>query len=293
MGRKKLSEYPPEVAAKMRAELSAKQREAWARREENGFGARLNAAKRDDVREAISKSVKARWDEGTYDERVNGMEGATGSKHPGWTWGERQYREVLEFFEPVACSECGATDQKIDCHHVDENRSNYLLSNLAWFCVPCHLHLHHYSTTSKRRRPVVKLARNYAFEYAHVLPWHPGKCNRLHGHSGHLRVEVEGRLNPLGIIMDFGDLGAAVKASVVEPLDHQFLNDFLGNPTSEEMLVWIWTRLESIGLKGLSQVTFAETDTSEAILTKASMLEAFGWDTDGERWALVPKTGGG
>lgn len=262
-------------------------------REENGFGSRLNAAKRDDVRERISESVAERWAEGAYVGRVNGMTGKRGSEHPGWTWGKSNYHEILTHFEPVVCSACGATeaDGKIDSHHVDEDRANYLLSNLVWFCVPCHLWLHHYDAESRTRtkRPVLRLARSFVFEYAHVLPWHPGKCNRLHGHSGHIEIEVAGRLDPNGVVIDFGDLGKAAKMAVVEPLDHRWLNDFLGNPTSEEMLVWAWTRLESIGVKGLIRVTFSETDTSSATLTKDAMLDAYGWDNIDGDWRLVAK----
>jgi 6-pyruvoyltetrahydropterin/6-carboxytetrahydropterin synthase len=288
MGRRPLSSYPPEVAAKMRADYAQKQREAWAKREENGLGARLNGAKRDDVRARIAESVKQRWEEGAYVGRVNGMSGKRASQNANWQWGKNQFREILTQFEPVACSACGATEE-VNTHHVDESHDNYLLSNLAWYCVPCHLHLHHYEKTSRTRRPVIRLARSFAFEYAHILPWHPGKCNRLHGHSGHIEVEVAGRLDPNGVVLDFGDLGKAAKASVVEPLDHRFLNDFLGNPTSEEMLVWAWTRLESIAVKGLERITFRETDTSSATLTKAAMLDAYGWDFIDDEWRLVAR----
>lgn len=296
MGRKPLSSYPPEVAARMRADYSARQREAWKRRDENGFGARANGAKRPEVQEAIADAVKQRWEEGRYDDRVNGMAGRTDANSTGWQWGKRQYREILFAHAPYECMYCGAPGDDADgnplnVHHVDERHDNYLLSNLMALCVPCHLWQYHYEGGSGKT-PFVTIAKRFAFEYAHILPWHPGKCAQLHGHSGHLEVSVRGRLNPLGVVMDFSELSAAVKMAIVEPLDHRMLNDFLPNPTSEEFLVWAWRRLEIAGLKGLERIGFSETDSSSVAIGKADMVEAYGWARDAGEWVLVRKPNG-
>lgn len=292
MGRKPLSSYPPEVAAKMRADYSARFRENWAKRDSNKLGSRANAALRPEVQQRIAESVKARWQEGAYAGRVNGMAGMVGSLHPTWTWGRNDFKEILTQHEPPQCALCGEADDKLDVHHVDENHDNYLLTNLMHLCVPCHLWRFHYGdrpSAGHVKRPFVSLTKEVRFEYAHVLPWHHGKCGRIHGHSGRLVAEVRARLDPNDCVMDFYDLGAALKV-IHELVDHQMLNDLIENPTSEALLVWTWGKLESIGIKGLSRLVFAETDSSTSSLTASDMIEAFGWDrTEHGEWVFVPK----
>ena len=222
------------------------------------------------------------------------MSGRYGKRNPLWTWGKTHYAEILEQYEEKVCRYCGSR-AVLNAHHLDENHDNYLLTNLVWVCVPCHMWRFHYGMSKKhpkqKKAPFVTVGKRFSFEYAHILPWHPGKCARLHGHTGHLNVEVRGRLDPNGVVMDFADLKACVKSAVVEPLDHQLLNDFLPNPTSEEMLVWCWFRLESIGLKGLHRIRFEETDTSWSEISTDALLEAYGWDKSRKKsaWLLGRK----
>lgn len=91
-----------------------------------------------------------------------------------------------------------------------------------------------------------RVTRSFRFEAAHQLPWHAGKCRDLHGHSYTLEVTVEGPLDDSGIVLDFGDLGAAVRREVIERFDHTFLNDVIENPTAELIAHDIWKRLEAI-----------------------------------------------
>lgn len=294
MGRKPLSEHPPEVAAKMRADLAEKKRQAWRDRQKNGYGSRETGTLRQDVRDKISASVKSAWDNGQYADRENGMAGVTGADHPNWTWGRNHFREVLTQFEGApSCHFCGTTEDetKIDVHHIDESHDNYLLSNLIFACVSCHHWRFHYdkSGTNRLRLPFITLSKKFHFEYAHVLPWHPGKCSRLHGHSGLLEVSIRARVDPNGVVEDYADIGAIVKMAIVEKYDHTFLNDVLENPTSENFLVHAWFELERAGLKGLTQIEFQETGSSTSTLTKADMLEAFGWDRIDGLFVLVPR----
>jgi 6-pyruvoyltetrahydropterin/6-carboxytetrahydropterin synthase len=80
-----------------------------------------------------------------------------------------------------------------------------------------------------------------------------GACSNPHGH-GHnylLEVTVAGTPDPLtGFAADLGALDAALRAVVVEPLDHQHLNHAVAEfrpgglvPTTENILIWIWERL--------------------------------------------------
>ena len=114
--------------------------------------------------------------------------------------------------------------------------------------------------------------REFGFEAAHRLPHVPEghKCARLHGHSFRVEVHVAGTLDPrLGWVMDFAEV-QAVCEPVRDALDHRYLNDIEGldNPTSENLAVWIWTRLAAGGLgpeSGLSRVIVRETCTSGCV----------------------------
>lgn len=274
----------------MRADMAEKMRRAWATREQNGLGTRANGALQADVQRRISESVKARWEDGAYDDRVNGMLGKRAAQSPNWTWGRTHYREILTQYEPPVCHYCGEADEKLDVHHLDESHDNYLLTNLVWACVPCHMWRFHYQTKGSHvKTPFITIGKRFSFDYSHILPWHPGKCAQLHGHTGTLEVQISGRLDPNGVVMDFGDLSADVKTAVVDRLDHRFLNDFIPNPTSEALLIWIWRELESVGLKGIERLAFSETPTTWAVLTNSALREAYGWDVVEGRFEFVPK----
>src|SRR5271154_3707984 len=93
---------------------------------------------------------------------------------------------------------------------------------------------------------VVEIRKQFAFEAAHVLPHHQGKCSRLHGHSYRLDVTLAGPLQDdgpaRGMVVDFDAVSRVVKAGVIEELDHRSLNDLVPNPTCENVIVWIWGR---------------------------------------------------
>jgi queuosine biosynthesis protein QueD len=131
------------------------------------------------------------------------------------------------------------------------------------------------------------LRKTFRFEASHILPEHPGKCSRLHGHSWVLHVFVEGDINPkTGFVMDFADLSHYTKA-VVESLDHHHLGawptieyECIGlyydrtwavewlpeefYPSSENLLHAIGARLG----KFWSKLALEETCTSYAELTR-------------------------
>ena len=50
------------------------------------------------------------------------------------------------------------------------------------------------------------LCRDFKFDAAHNLIHYHGKCERLHGHTYHLRVTLEGEPDSEGMIYDFVDL---------------------------------------------------------------------------------------
>jgi 6-pyruvoyltetrahydropterin/6-carboxytetrahydropterin synthase len=113
------------------------------------------------------------------------------------------------------------------------------------------------------RRFVTSVSRRFSFEAAHQLPWHPGKCASLHGHSYRLEITVTSDLTADGIVIDFSDLKASVTKHVLSDYDHAFLNDFLPNPTAELIAADIATRLLDVGLS-VVEVTVRETASSSA-----------------------------
>src|SRR6266566_1850813 len=89
----------------------------------------------------------------------------------------------------------------------------------------------------------------FTLEAAHRLPnVRPGhKCARLHGHSFRIEVHLSGPVDEsAGWVLDFADVTAAFEP-VKNLLDHNYLNevDGLANPTSENLAIWVWTKLKT------------------------------------------------
>jgi len=117
----------------------------------------------------------------------------------------------------------------------------------------------------------------FRFEAAHVLPFHTGKCSRMHGHSYRLEVGVRGPIQTdgpaRGMIEDFDEIRRIVREAAIDPLDHQTLNDFIENPTAEHIVMWIWKRLEN-ALAGLDELVLWETANSCAVLRRSDFHDA-------------------
>lgn len=116
----------------------------------------------------------------------------------------------------------------------------------------------------------ISVVRRYRFEAAHSLPWHLGKCSRVHGHSYVLEVEVAGRLDDRGVVMDFAEVDDIVDRHVLEGpkgLDHVDLNERLANPTAELIAVHIGERLDSAGLSW-TRLRLWETEDGSVVLER-------------------------
>lgn len=113
----------------------------------------------------------------------------------------------------------------------------------------------------------VTICREYEFDAAHRLDWHPGACRRLHGHTYRLEVEAAGPLDERGVVMDFAELDAHVRAEVLDVLDHQFLNEIIDNPTAERIVTWIWQRLAP-KCSQVSELRLWETRRSSARISR-------------------------
>jgi 6-pyruvoyltetrahydropterin/6-carboxytetrahydropterin synthase len=111
----------------------------------------------------------------------------------------------------------------------------------------------------------MEIFKDFQFEAAHRLPNAPEghKCRRLHGHSYHVRLHLNGSVSAdTGWVMDFADVTAGFRP-IHDCLDHQYLNDIAGleNPTCEVIAIWIWDRLKP-SLPILNCVTIHETCTA-------------------------------
>lgn len=99
-----------------------------------------------------------------------------------------------------------------------------------------------------------------SFDAAHQIPGHLGACAALHGHTYRVEAEFAGAgLDNLGMVRDFGDLKAALRA--VLP-DHAYLNDVIAEGTTAEIIArWLFERLRERDLP-VTAVTLWETETS-------------------------------
>lgn len=149
----------------------------------------------------------------------------------------------------------------------------------------------------------MQLTKEFRFEASHILPKHPGKCSRLHGHSWVLHVSIEGVIDKeTGFVMDYADLKRAVEP-IIEKLDHHHLGTYILSdmgsiivsglapdlyPSSENLLWWIADQIgdkldkfkpntppmvapgldEIYRLHYWSHLKLNETCTSVAILTR-------------------------
>jgi 6-pyruvoyltetrahydropterin/6-carboxytetrahydropterin synthase len=73
------------------------------------------------------------------------------------------------------------------------------------------------------------------------------------------------------MIEDFEKLERIVDERVLSALDHHNLNDSIENPTVENIVLWIWKRLER-DLLGLDELVLWETPTACAVLRRTDIV---------------------
>lgn len=88
------------------------------------------------------KSCQAKWRNTEF----------IGQKHINWKNGRYVYRSVLSRNKiPKKCRLCGTIDTRVlQVHHIDKNRINNELRNLAWLCCNCHFLVHHDEVERKK-----------------------------------------------------------------------------------------------------------------------------------------------
>lgn len=105
----------------------------------------------------------------------------------------------------------------------------------------------------------MQLRLDFDFNAAHRLPLYDGPCRHTHGHNYRLRVVVEGRVDPeTGLTTDFLVIKRLVREHVLGAIDHNDLNLVVENPTAENVVAWIWERLQP-ALPGLTELQLFET----------------------------------
>jgi len=70
-----------------------------------------------------------------------------GAKHQNWKFGSFAYKPLLKRSgQKEMCLLCSTKDTRVlAVHHIDKNRRNNILKNLAWLCHNCHFLVHHFS----------------------------------------------------------------------------------------------------------------------------------------------------
>lgn len=114
----------------------------------------------------------------------------------------------------------------------------------------------------------MKIFKKYTFDSAHYLPnvADDHKCKRMHGHTYHLTVFIEGDVDPkYGWIVDFNEIKRVLNP-IIDRLDHHTLNDIEGleNPTCEILAQWLYKTIQ-VELPLLESIEIYETPTSGAI----------------------------
>jgi 6-pyruvoyltetrahydropterin/6-carboxytetrahydropterin synthase len=103
-----------------------------------------------------------------------------------------------------------------------------------------------------------RLEVEFYFAAAHRLPRYDGPCFRMHGHNYRMIVAVEGEVDPrTGMVADFGRIQEIVREHVLSRTDHRTLNDFLDNPTAENIARFAFEALV-VHLPGLAEVRLFE-----------------------------------
>lgn len=130
------------------------------------------------------------------------------------------------------------------------------------------------------------ISREFGFCYGHRLLNHAGKCRRLHGHNGRVRVTLSSdSLNDAGMVRDFSDLKETLGGWIDRTLDHRTLLDqsdplrerlesageqvvaFDGAPTAERLAKLIFDQAAAEGFP-VQRVEFWETEKCRAVYEK-------------------------
>ena len=118
----------------------------------------------------------------------------------------------------------------------------------------------------------MKLTKQFRFEAAHILPKHPGKCHRLHGHSWVLEVSTEGEINPLtGFVTDYADISYTMEP-IIKNLDHRCLGDW-----SDPVFVQLSERLTGHMATGMPKNFYPSSENLLVVIGRQILYEKPSW----------------
>ena len=90
----------------------------------------------------------------------------------------------------------------------------------------------------------MKLYLRHKFDAAHFLPEYKGKCKNLHGHTWLVEIEIKKHLKPEEtMIVDFTEI-----KQIIDKFDHKSLNDFMYNPTAENIVRHFLNKLKQFNV---------------------------------------------
>ncbi len=102
------------------------------------------------------------------------------------------------------------------------------------------------------------LSKSFFFKAKHKLQDAEGQP--LHEHNYKLMVEVESKVNDIGMIIDTRTLTNTVEKTIIAQLKGAFLNDYMKQPTLENIAVWIWKELKPY-VKKMKRIRLFENPT--------------------------------
>lgn len=111
----------------------------------------------------------------------------------------------------------------------------------------------------------------YRFDACHSLPKSfEGKCSKLHGHGFKAEITIGRNMPDIdGVVIDFNELDLYV-APALAIYDHSNLNDYIGNPTAENIAVEFYKMINNL-LKSdlwIERIRIWETDNCYAEIIK-------------------------
>lgn len=89
-----------------------------------------------------------------------------------------------------------------------------------------------------------EVSKKIGFEAAHFLPNYEGKCSKIHGHHWEVEICCSGKVGTsTGMVVDFIKMKELL-GWVDYRYDHKFINDFIKNPTAENIALDILREFE-------------------------------------------------
>jgi 6-pyruvoyltetrahydropterin/6-carboxytetrahydropterin synthase len=117
-------------------------------------------------------------------------------------------------------------------------------------------------------RAMHTIFKDFTFAAAHAIRGHTRGCQNLHGHNYRVRVHLRaGRLDALGMVLDFADLKAMME-EIVGPFDHRVINDI---PPFDE---------RNTTAELISQYVFEEVERRLAGQERVRVVRVEVWETD-------------